>query len=129
MLRLSELLEQICPAGTPGAPTEGAQQHLRDLQDREIADIDVFLRGFEAEADQVLAASTDVTATAVFCDGHRPFDALLTIARKWDADLIVMGRSDMRRPGQCYVGSQTEHLLEFTEIPVLVVPAAERSAS
>ena len=85
---------------------------------------DVILRHVVA-----LAASAGVTATAVSCDGHRPFDALLTIARQWQADLIIMGRSDMRRPGQRYVGSQTEHLLEFTEIPVLVVPAAERSAS
>ncbi len=29
----------------------------------------------------------------------------------------------MRRPGTRYVSSQTEHLLEFTDIPVLVVPS------
>ena len=62
MLRLSELLERIRPAGTPGAPTEGAQQHLRDLQDREIADINVLLREFEAEADQALAAAHEEAA-------------------------------------------------------------------
>jgi nucleotide-binding universal stress UspA family protein len=55
-------------------------------------------------------------------DGEHPFELLLDAARGWDADLVVMGRSDNRRPGEPYVGSQTEHLLEFTDIPVLVVP-------
>jgi len=54
-------------------------------------------------------------------DGH-PFEVLLRLAKEWRADLIVMGRSDRRQPGVPYVGSQTEHLLEFTHIPVLVVP-------
>jgi nucleotide-binding universal stress UspA family protein len=43
-------------------------------------------------------------------------------ADEWDADLIVVGRSDLRRPGQPYVASQTEHVLEFTRLPVVVVP-------
>lgn len=55
-------------------------------------------------------------------DGEHPFEMLLDAARDWGADLVVMGRSDKRRPGAPYVGSQTEHLLEFTDIPVLVVP-------
>jgi nucleotide-binding universal stress UspA family protein len=56
-------------------------------------------------------------------DGDTAFEAILIVAQEWRADLIVMGRSDKRRPGGHYVGSQTEHLLEFTDIPVLVVPA------
>ncbi len=47
---------------------------------------------------------------------------LLRVAQQWHADLIVMGRSDKRRPGVPYVGNQTEHLLEFASVPVLVVP-------
>lgn len=55
-------------------------------------------------------------------DGGQPFEVLLREAEAWSADLIVMGRSDKRPPGTPYVGSQTEHLLEFSPIPVLVVP-------
>jgi nucleotide-binding universal stress UspA family protein len=80
-------------------------------------DSDALLRHVEAMATRAgIAASTTV------CDDGHPFDALLDVAARWEADLIVMGRSDMRRPGTRYVGSQTEHLLEFTDIPVLVVP-------
>ncbi|MEZ5230701.1 MAG: universal stress protein [Acidimicrobiales bacterium] len=55
-------------------------------------------------------------------DDHPAFEAILDIAHDWHADLVVMGRSDDRRPGRHYVGSETEHLLEFTDLPVLVVP-------
>lgn len=69
-----------------------------------------------------LARKADVATTTTTTDGGHPFEALLAVAHEWNADLIVMGRSDNRRPGVPYVGSQTEHLLEFTDIPVLVVP-------
>lgn len=70
-----------------------------------------------------MATRSGISASTTVCDDGHPFDALLGVAARWSADLIVMGRSDMRRPGTRYVGSQTEHLLEFTDIPVLVVPS------
>ncbi len=75
------------------------------------------LRHLTAQAEK--AGVEPISTTA---DGGHPFDVLLAVAEDWDADLIVMGRSDARRPGAPYVGSQTEHLLEFTHVPVLVVP-------
>jgi nucleotide-binding universal stress UspA family protein len=72
-----------------------------------------------------MAHEADVAFTAVDVEGS-PFEVVLAEATRRRADLIVMGRSDRRRPGTPYVGSQTEHVLEFAEIPVLVVPAAGR---
>ncbi len=83
----------------PGANTEAILSHVANLADK-----------------------AGVSATLTTTDGGQPFEALLNAAREWQADVIVIGRSDARRPGQPYVGSQTEHLLEFTDIPVLVVP-------
>jgi nucleotide-binding universal stress UspA family protein len=51
-----------------------------------------------------------------------PFRHILEQARSWDAELIVMGRSGRRGPSSPYLGSVTEHVLEFAECPVLVVP-------
>jgi nucleotide-binding universal stress UspA family protein len=73
-----------------------------------------------------LAEQAGLVPRSTTADGGHPFDVLLGIAEEWRADLIVMGRSDKRRPGVPYIGSQTEHLLEFTSIPVLVVPDVER---
>ena len=69
-----------------------------------------------------LAEAAGIAPTSTTLHGQPPFELLLAFVDEWGADLIIMGRSDLRRPGQPYVGSQTEHLLEFTHIPVLVVP-------
>lgn len=85
-------------------------------------DPDRVLRHVAAQAER---AGVPVTTTGVR-DGTPPFEHALATALAWQADLIVMGRSDRRRTGRPYVGSQTEHLLEFTDVPVLVVPGPGR---
>ena len=87
-------------------------------------DAEALLRHVES-----MAAGAGVEVTGTICEDGQPFDALLDVASRLDVDLIVMGRSDMRRPGARYVGSQTEHLLEFTDVPVLVVPTSARAPS
>ena len=66
------------------------------------------------------------TARAVECDtverDGEPARQILEEAEDWGADLIVMGRSDRRGPSSPYLGSETAHVLEFTDRPVLVVP-------
>lgn len=44
-------------------------------------------------------------------------------AHAWRADLLVVGKSASSATGDPYVGTQTRHVLEFAEQPVLVVPA------
>jgi nucleotide-binding universal stress UspA family protein len=48
--------------------------------------------------------------------------AILDDARRWSADLVVMGRSRRGGSGEPYVGAQARHVLEFAEVAVLVVP-------
>jgi nucleotide-binding universal stress UspA family protein len=54
-------------------------------------------------------------------------EQVLAQARLWEADLIVMGRGSLRRPGEPYVSAQTRHVLEFANQPVVVVPAPRRN--
>ncbi len=51
-----------------------------------------------------------------------PGESILSEAVAVEADLIVIGRSDLRTLGQPYVGSEVRQVLEFAEVPVLVVP-------
>ena len=51
-----------------------------------------------------------------------PGALLLRAARVWDADLVVIGRSDARGAGSAYVGTVAREVLEFSDAPVLVVP-------
>ncbi|GAB2856326.1 universal stress protein [Nocardioides pacificus] len=51
-----------------------------------------------------------------------PAGSLLAAARDWDAHLIVMGLWDVRGAGRAYVGSVTRAVLEFSDVPVVVIP-------
>ncbi len=51
-----------------------------------------------------------------------PAAMILDEASRGSADLIVVGRSDRREAGEPYIGSETRHILEFADRPVLVVP-------
>jgi nucleotide-binding universal stress UspA family protein len=53
--------------------------------------------------------------------------AVLDTARRWPADLIVVGKSTRSASGEPYVGTETRHILEFADQPVLVVPAPRHS--
>lgn len=55
-----------------------------------------------------------------------PAPRILEEARSWSADLIVMGRASPTGAGQPYVGGQTRHVLEFADVPVMVVPPGRR---
>lgn len=51
-----------------------------------------------------------------------PAAIVLAAVSDWGADLLVIGRSDIRGAGRPYVGTVTRHVLELVDIPVLVVP-------
>jgi nucleotide-binding universal stress UspA family protein len=69
-----------------------------------------------------LAERAGVVVDARTASGE-PARAILDQAAAWPADVIVLGRSGVRHVGQPFVGSQVLHVLEFAEIPVVVVPA------
>jgi nucleotide-binding universal stress UspA family protein len=71
----------------------------------------------EAHAAGLDEAHVETTVVA-----GEAFACILHEAQAWKAELIVMAvshRDALRSP---YVGSQTEHVLEFAECPVLIVP-------
>lgn len=68
-----------------------------------------------------LAEHAAVPVHTVLLEGH-PARCVIQEAAEWSADVIVLGRSGEHRLGRPYVGSQAQHVMEFAEIPVLVVP-------
>lgn len=71
------------------------------------------------------ARAEGVEADAVQLAGE-PFREILDQAQSWNADLIVVGRSDRRGPSSPYLGSLAARVLEFADCPVLVVPRRPR---
>ena len=52
--------------------------------------------------------------------------AVLDAARAGEADLVIVGKSARSATGEPYVGTQTRHILEFSQRPVLLVPPVGR---
>jgi nucleotide-binding universal stress UspA family protein len=99
------------PTGATGAPTTGDDAAAR----RALGSAAVLHHVAE------LARREGVTVETVAMTGS-PARAILGQASSWPADLIVLGRSGVRHVGQPFVGSQVLNVLEFAEVPVLVVP-------
>lgn len=68
-----------------------------------------------------MARGEGVAAEAVALEGDRAA-VILAEGATWHADLLVLGRSREFRAGHSDVGATARHVLEFSEVPVLVVP-------
>lgn len=51
-----------------------------------------------------------------------PYELILEEADQWTADLLFVGRRSHRGLGRALLGSQAEHVLEFAQLPVVVIP-------
>jgi nucleotide-binding universal stress UspA family protein len=89
------------PAATPTAPAPPATPALRYVARL-------------AEHAGVGCETAEITGEVT--------ESVLDQARSAGAKLIVIGRSSRHDAGHPYVGSHTRHVLEFSDIPVLVVP-------
>jgi nucleotide-binding universal stress UspA family protein len=68
-----------------------------------------------------LAEGAGIPVDTAVVEGE-PAGRILDAARRWPADMIVVGRANSPGAGQPYIGSQTRGILEFADVPVLVVP-------
>ncbi|PCR91301.1 universal stress protein [Natrinema ejinorense] len=77
----------------------------------------------DAIVERVDAAGLAVTGTVL--DGP-PEEALLEYAREIDADLIVMGTRGRGGVHRMALGSVTDHVIRFGDIPVFVANSASQ---
>ncbi len=75
-----------------------------------------FLSDMRCEASKELVATTEVQIKEGI-----PHEVILEEAAVWGADLIVMGKLGRRGIAHILLGSVAERVIEFSEIPVLVV--------
>jgi nucleotide-binding universal stress UspA family protein len=67
------------------------------------------------------AKSSGLSAEAIGLEGD-PASTVLAQIGDWKADLVVLGRSWQRGAGRPYLGAVSRQVLEFSEVPVLIVP-------
>jgi nucleotide-binding universal stress UspA family protein len=75
-----------------------------------------FLNDMRCEASKELVATTEVQIKEGI-----PHEVILEEAAVWGADLIVMGKLGRRGIAHILLGSVAERVIEFSEIPVLIV--------
>lgn len=68
-----------------------------------------------------LAQDAGVRVETVRLSGT-PVTEVLGLARRSAADLVVISRASRTGPGAPYIGSEAQRMLEFSDVPVLVVP-------
>ena len=73
----------------------------------------------DAVAAQAQKAGVD--ARGILAQSDAPADAILAAARKHKCDLIVMASHGRRGLQRVLLGSETQHVLAHTELPVLVL--------
>lgn len=93
-----------------------------DVQDRRTSGTSTLL-----EHVARLAHASGVAVQTVSRTGT-PGRCILDEAHAWQPDVIVIARAARHTTGHPYVGSQTRHVLEFADQPVLVVPQASPRA-
>ncbi|MDW8467612.1 MAG: universal stress protein [Burkholderiales bacterium] len=76
-------------------------------------------RAERAPARAGLKAETALVEAA----GGRVADAIVEEAKRWRADLIVMGTHGRRGVGRMLMGSDAELVVRYSAVPVLLVPA------
>lgn len=76
-------------------------------------------------ADLADHAGVPVETTVV---AGEPARSILAEAHGWPAELIVLGGAGRGLDGEPYIGSAVSRVLEFADVPVLVVPPGGRSS-
>ena len=61
--------------------------------------------------------------------GGRVADAIVEQAKRWRADLIVMGTHGRRGVNRLLLGSDAELVVRYSPVPVLLVPARGRAVA
>jgi nucleotide-binding universal stress UspA family protein len=87
-------------------------------------DMDEIVLGREHEAFAIFASRVDlhgVDPEPVFEEGADIARTILRVAAEQQTDLVVMGTRGRTRAASMLIGSETEHTLQSTNIPVLAV--------
>lgn len=79
------------------------------------------------EEGKAVAQAAGVEADVVLCDtfSRSVHEEVSEEARRWSADLIVIGTHGRRGVGRFVMGSSAEYILRYATVPVLLVRAPE----
>lgn len=111
-MRLSELLERIRPAGTPGS-ADGAESNVERAVADEIAPLVAVLRRYEGEVAAVLDAAR-VRADAIRADGERR----AALVHDGAAERVATAAASVREADRTRVDDERRRIAEAARIEI-----------
>ena len=123
-LRILNVVEEYVVLQSAGF--DGGGLYVGEMLDMLIADSKKFV-----DKAKALAARRGVKADAVTVKsmGARSYECIVEEAKKWPADLIVMGTHGRRGMNRMMMGSDAELVVRTAPAPVLLVRAPEGKAN
>ena len=117
-LRLLHVVEQTVAFSAPEVAIDLGPilDSLRAAGKRRLAGIERRVRRSGVKLDTALVENF----------GMRVADAVIAQARRWRADLIVMGTHGRRGLQRALIGSDAELVVRYSPVPVLLVPPGGR---
>jgi nucleotide-binding universal stress UspA family protein len=117
-LRLLHVVEEFAAFSAPevGVDIGPVLEAMRAGGRKTLARIERRAREAGARPDTALAENY----------GMRVADTIVAQAKRWRADLIVMGTHGRRGIGRALLGSDAELVVRYSPVPVLLVPAPGR---
>jgi nucleotide-binding universal stress UspA family protein len=117
-LKLIHVVNELIPDSSqaPGLYYEQVILNLREVGKNVLADAE------EAARRQAMTVETELLE----CIGGRAADAIIDVAKRWPADLIVLGTHGRHGLRRLAMGSDAELVVRHAPVPVLTVrqPAA-----
>lgn len=111
-MRLSELLERIRPAGTPGS-ADSAESNVARAAADELADLVAALRGYDDAADHQLEDAR-ARAEELRADGERRAGQV----RDGAAERIAVAAAEARETDRARVDAEQRHIAESTDTEI-----------
>lgn len=106
------VLEPYPYSGIGAANSAGAQEYLADAQRQATEALDRI---------RALAQVTGVTLSAETVESSSPAEQIVETARRYGADLIVMGSHGRTGVARVVLGSVADKVLRLSPVPVMVV--------
>jgi nucleotide-binding universal stress UspA family protein len=113
-LRLLHVVEEYAAFSSPevGANIGPILDALRDSGKRTLAKVERAARALGVRPETSLVEDA----------GGRVADSIVEQAKRWRADLIVMGTHGRRGMNRMLIGSDAELVIRYSPVPVLLVP-------